>query len=91
MHTEETRHELINIAKDRWTGSGGCTAHTAQVLDEQLEVVCKRRVIQIVAGFAALEQAALADAAPGTRLEVVIEPTGGGVAAGRGLVHPPRP
>jgi transposase len=55
---------------------GVATAHTAQVLDEQLQVVCKRRVVPTVAGFAALEQAALAGAAAGTRLEVVIEPTG---------------
>jgi transposase len=55
---------------------GVATAHTAQVLDEQLQVVCKRRVVPTVAGFTALEDAALAGAATGTRLEVVIEPTG---------------
>jgi transposase len=55
---------------------GVATAHTAQVLDEQLRVVCKRRVVPTVAGFTALEDAALAGAAPGSRLEVVIEPTG---------------
>jgi transposase len=55
---------------------GVATAHTAQVLDEQLQVVCKRRVVPTVAGFAALEAAALAGAEAGTRLEVVIEPTG---------------
>jgi transposase len=55
---------------------GVATAHTAQVLDEQLQVVCKRRVIPTVAGFGALEAAALAGADPNVRLEVVIEPTG---------------
>jgi transposase len=55
---------------------GVATAHTAQVLDEQFEVVCKRRVVPTVAGFTALEAAALAGADPDTRLEVVIEPTG---------------
>jgi transposase len=55
---------------------GVATAHTAQVLDEQLQVVCKRRVVATVAGFAALEDAALAGAEPDTRPEVVIEPTG---------------
>lgn len=55
---------------------GVATAHTAQVLDEQLQVIAKRRVAPTVAGFAALEQAALAGAAEGIRLEVVIEPTG---------------
>lgn len=55
---------------------GVATAHTAQVLDEQLKVVCKRKVTPTVAGFGALEAAALAGAEEGTRLEVVIEPTG---------------
>jgi transposase len=55
---------------------GVATAHTAQVLDEQLQVVCKRRVVPTVAGFATLEDAALAGADPNVRLEVVIEPTG---------------
>lgn len=55
---------------------GVASAHTAQVLDEQLQVVAKRRVVPTVDGFTALEEAALAGAAAGTRLEVVIEPTG---------------
>lgn len=55
---------------------GVATAHTAQVLDEQLEIIAKRRVTPTVDGFTALEQAALADTEPDTRLEVVIEPTG---------------
>jgi transposase len=55
---------------------GVATAHTAQVLDEQLKVVCKRRVMPTVAGFTALEDAALLGADPDVRLEVVIEPTG---------------
>jgi transposase len=46
------------------------------VLDEQLQVVCKRRVVPTVAGFAALEDAALTGAEPDVRLEIVIEPTG---------------
>jgi transposase len=55
---------------------GVATAHTAQVLDEQLQVICKRRLLPTAAGFAALEDAALAGAAADVRLEVVIEPTG---------------
>lgn len=39
---------------------GVATAHTAQVIDEQLQVVAKRRVAPTVAGFTALEEAALA-------------------------------
>jgi transposase len=55
---------------------GVATAHTAQVLDEQLQVIAKRRVTPTVAGFEMLEEAALAGAVEGTRLEVMIEPTG---------------
>ncbi|MBY5163117.1 transposase [Salsipaludibacter albus] len=55
---------------------GVASRHTAQVLDEQVEVIAKRRVEPTVEGFTTLEQAALAGADPGTRLEVVIEPTG---------------
>lgn len=55
---------------------GVATAHTAHVLDATGEVITKRRVVPTVEGFTALEQAALAGAEPGTRLEVVIEPTG---------------
>lgn len=55
---------------------GIATAHTAQVLDEAGRVVAKRRVVPTVDSFADLEQAALAGAPAGTRLEVVIEPTG---------------
>ena len=55
---------------------GVATAHTAQVLDERLEVIAKRRVAPTAEGFTALETAALAGATAGTRLEVVIEPTG---------------
>lgn len=55
---------------------GIATAHTAQVLDETGAVVAKRRVVPTVESFIDLEQAALAGAPQGTRLEVVIEPTG---------------
>lgn len=55
---------------------GVVTRHTAQVLDERVQVVAKRRVAATVDGFTTLEQAALDGADPGTRLEVVIEPTG---------------
>ncbi len=55
---------------------GVATAHTARVIDEQLQVIAKRRVPPTVEGFTALEDAALVGAPAGTRLEVVIEPTG---------------
>lgn len=55
---------------------GIASAHTAVVLDGSGTVVARRRAYPTVESFAMLEAAALADAAPGTRLEVVIEPTG---------------
>lgn len=55
---------------------GVATSHTAQVMDDGGEVVTKRRVDATVAGFTALEAAALAGAGEDVRLEVVIEPTG---------------
>ena len=56
---------------------GIASAHTAVVLDAGTgEVVARRKAEPTVASFTALEAAALAGAAPDTRLEVVIEPTG---------------
>lgn len=55
---------------------GVATSHTAQVVDEHAEVMAKRRVDATVAGFTALETAALAGAGDDVGLEVVIEPTG---------------
>lgn len=47
-----------------------------RVLDETGEEVCRRRCEPTVASLTAVEQAALAGAPAGTRLEVVFEPTG---------------
>jgi transposase len=55
---------------------GIASAHTVRVLDEQGREVCRRKCEPTVAGFAAVEAAALAGTPAGTRLEVVIEPTG---------------
>jgi transposase len=55
---------------------GIASAHTVRVLDGAGREVCRRRCDPTVAGFGTVEQAALAGAASGTRLEVVIEPTG---------------
>jgi transposase len=55
---------------------GIASSHTVRVLDASGREVCRRRCEPTVAGFGAVEQAALAGAAAGTRLEVVIEPTG---------------
>lgn len=55
---------------------GIASAHTVRVLDASGREVCRRRCEPTAAGFGQVEQAALAGAAAGTRLEVVIEPTG---------------
>ena len=55
---------------------GIASAHTVRVLDEGGREVCRRRCEPTVAGLTAIEAAALAGAAPQTRLEVVVEPTG---------------
>lgn len=55
---------------------GIASAHTVRVLDASGREVCRRRCEPTTAGFGLVEQAALAGAAAGARLEVVIEPTG---------------
>ncbi|WP_431880414.1 IS110 family transposase [Micromonospora marina] len=55
---------------------GIASAHTVRVLDEAGRQVCRRRCEPSVQSLTVIEQAALAGAAVGTRLEVVIEPTG---------------
>ena len=55
---------------------GIASAHTVRVLDENGEVVAKRKAWPTVESLGELEAAALAGCDPGTRLEVVMEPTG---------------
>src|SRR4051794_12810858 len=55
---------------------GIASAHTVRVLDGEGQQVCRRRCAPTVEEFARVESAALAGAGAGTRLEVVIEPTG---------------
>ena len=55
---------------------GIASAHTVRVLDGEGQQVCRRRCEPTVAEFARIEAAALAGASAGTRLEVIIEPTG---------------
>ena len=55
---------------------GIASAHTVRVRDETGREVCRRRCEPTVASLAVIEQAALAGAETGTRLEVVMEPTG---------------
>lgn len=55
---------------------GIASAHTVRVLDGGGREVCRRRCEPSVASLTVIEQAALAGTPDGTRLEVVIEPTG---------------
>jgi len=55
---------------------GIASAHTVRVLDESGETIAKRKMWPTVASLTEIETAALADAPEGTRLEVVMEPTG---------------
>jgi len=55
---------------------GIASAHTVRVLDGDGATVAKRRAWPTLESLAELERAALAGTADGTRLEVVIEPTG---------------
>ena len=55
---------------------GIASAHTVRVLRGDGSEVCRRRAYPTVASLSEVERAALAGAPAGTRLEVVIEPTG---------------
>ena len=55
---------------------GIASAHTVRVLDEAGQVVAKRKAWPTVESLTGLEAAALAGCPEGTRLEVVMEPTG---------------
>jgi transposase len=55
---------------------GITSAHTVRVLDGRGSLVCRRKAFPTLDSLGQVEQAALAGTAPGTRLEVVIEPTG---------------
>jgi transposase len=55
---------------------GVTTAHTVAILDQAGQVLGRRRCRPTVASLEAVEAAALAGAPAGTRLEVVVEPTG---------------
>jgi transposase len=55
---------------------GITSAHTVRVLDADGTTMCRRKAVPTLESLGQVERAALAGAAPGTRLEVVIEPTG---------------
>ena len=55
---------------------GISSAHTVRVLAADGSVVCRRKAVPTLHSLGEVERASLAGAAPATRLEVVIEPTG---------------
>jgi transposase len=55
---------------------GITSAHTVRVLSGDGAIVCRRKAVPTVGSLGEVEQAALAGTVPGTRLEVVLEPTG---------------
>jgi transposase len=55
---------------------GITSAHTVRVLAGDGSLVCRRKAIPTVDSLEQVEQAALAETPAGTRLEVVVEPTG---------------
>jgi transposase len=55
---------------------GIASEHTARVLNGEGKVVVKRKAVPTTESLSALERVALDGAAPGTVLEVVMEPTG---------------
>ena len=69
---------------------GIASRHSVRVLEADGRQVCRSSCVPTVASLSAVEQAALAGAPEGTRLAVVFEPTGSGVAADRGVLRPPR-
>src|SRR5690348_3219953 len=71
-------HEGALMASRRIVGVdlGVATAHTVVVCDETGATLTRRRCRSTRSSLEALEAAALDDAAEGTRLEVVMEPTG---------------
>ena len=55
---------------------GITSAHTVRVLAGDGTIVCRRKAVPTLESLGEVERAALAGAARGTRLEVVVEPTG---------------
>jgi transposase len=55
---------------------GIASAHTAEVVTADGTEVCRRRCVPTVESFRELEAAALRGAPEGTRLQIVVEPTG---------------
>jgi transposase len=55
---------------------GITSAHTVRVLAGDGTTVCRRKAVPTIQSLGEVERAALAATAPGTRLEVVLEPTG---------------
>ena len=61
---------------------GIASAHTVRVLDGEANTIAKRKAWPTVESLGEIEAAALAGCSAGTRLEVVMEPTGPGLDCG---------
>src|SRR5881396_2907874 len=73
-----TRSEETTMHDRRLVGIdlGIASAHAVRVLDGEGNTLAKRKALPTVESLTEIEAAALEATAPGTRLEVVIEPTG---------------
>src|SRR6266540_3629177 len=72
------RRPVVAVAERRLLGIdlGVTTAHTVAILDQAGQVLGRRRCRPTVESLEAVEAAALRGTPAGTRLEVVVEPTG---------------
>src|SRR5215510_8285253 len=86
-----TRNNVMHERRLVGIDLGVASAHTAQVLRADGTKVCCRSCWPRLDSLQELERAALAGASDSTRLEVVMEATGPGMAAHRRLLRPPRP
>jgi transposase len=67
---------MMNIRRLVGIDLGIASAHTVRVLDEQANTITKRKAWPTTESLSEIEAAALAGCPAGTRLEVVMEPTG---------------
>src|SRR5664280_1152254 len=84
MHSEDDRRSIPTDRRLVGVDLGIASDHTVRVLRGDGSGVCRRRTRPTVESLTLLETAALTGAPAGTRLEVVMEPTGPAAAAGTG-------
>ena len=76
MHSEDDRRSIPTDRRLVGVDLGIASDHTVRVLRGDGSEVCRRRTQPTVESLTLLETAALTGAPAGTRLEVVMEPTG---------------